>query len=210
MPLLSNYGDGECGAFRDLFSASVRYQGIATEWIGVFSRVEDEHFLVKNWVFNNELLVQLDYPYLNYQYKQASKVEVVESQLETVDENGEPTTVYNTQYFPDIRGDGHQYTWLDLFPLSVNDVQGVEGQGTILNPYSDFGVHYMVKINGKYYDPSYGARFDSLKDWEETSVAGYYVWERMNHPDTGNLILYLYFRKNELNETTIIEEYYGH
>lgn len=161
-------------------------------------------------MFDEEFVVQLGNPYNNYQYRQASEVEIIESELETVDENGEPIIVYNTQYFPDIRRAEHQYAWLDLMPISVSDVQGVDGQGGILNPYSDFGVHYMVKINNHYYDPSYGKRFDSLKGWEEDSVVGYYTWKKMNHPVTGELILDLYFRKNDINETTIIEASYGH
>lgn len=200
----SQYLDGECGAFRDLFHSSLGYHGVVANWIGVQSEVAKEYFLVKNWMFDDELVVQLDNPYHSYQYRQASEVEVIESQTEWLDENAEPYIVHTTQYFPDIRREGHQYAWLDLFPVSVNDVQGVEGQG-VLNPYSDFGLHHMVKINGYYYDPSYGKRFSSLKDWEENSVAGYFVFENMNHPVTGELILHLYFRKNEVNETTIIE-----
>jgi len=53
------------------------------------------------------------------------------------------------------------------------DAAGASGQGTSPNPPSMFGNHYIVKANGKYYDPSYGlGPFVDRKDYEDAAFAG--------------------------------------
>jgi hypothetical protein len=50
---------------------------------------------------------------------------------------------------------------------------GLPGQNQ-LNPKDAFDVHFVVKYNSKYYDPSYGTGpFDTPKDWENASLAGF-------------------------------------
>jgi hypothetical protein len=62
----------------------------------------------------------------------------------------------------------------------VNDAPGVPGQGTV-NPASFFENHQLVRINGVYYDPSYGGSYGSLVELEGSAVAGYIV--RIQPPD---------------------------
>ena len=61
--------------------------------------------------------------------------------------------------------------------------------GAELDSFHD---HRIVKINGKYYDPSYGNQFESMQAWEDGSVEGFY------RPDVlpGNATWRLVFRKN--------------
>jgi len=80
------------------------------------------------------------------------------------------------------------------------DTAGAPGQGTSPNPPSHFCNHFIVKANGKYYDPSYGlGSFVDLKDYEDVAFAGsithtgvypsvlYWLWTLPtsdNDPDT--------------------------
>ena len=64
------------------------------------------------------------------------------------------------------------YVWGDI--VDVSDADGVPGQNTT-NPLSIFSVHALMKINGSYYDPSYGTKFTNLQQWEDQSVAGFVI-----------------------------------
>jgi len=53
------------------------------------------------------------------------------------------------------------------------DAPGVAGQGNSPNPPSEFGNHWIDKLNGKYYDPSYGiGPFTDLKAYEDAAFSG--------------------------------------
>jgi hypothetical protein len=57
----------------------------------------------------------------------------------------------------------------------VQDQDGKAAQG-VANPRAHFQTHYIVAVDGKYYDPSYGGdAFESSADWEAKSVAGFAV-----------------------------------
>ena len=63
----------------------------------------------------------------------------------------------------------------------AKDVTGVPGQGDSPDPPGEFNNHFIVKIFGHYYDPSYGiGPFDDLKEYEDTALAGSlandYIW----------------------------------
>ena len=61
------------------------------------------------------------------------------------------------------------------------DAEGLPGQDNS-NPASYFSRHFIVKINGAYYDPSYGAGpYTGTQDqanlaWEQDSIDGYHSW----------------------------------
>ena len=52
------------------------------------------------------------------------------------------------------------------------DQDGIPGQNNT-NPRSIFRNHFFtfVKIDNKYYDPSYGVTYDKFKDFEDTAVS---------------------------------------
>jgi len=55
----------------------------------------------------------------------------------------------------------------------AKDVLGVPGQGDSPDPPGEFENHYIVQMNGRYYDPSYGlGPFDDLKKYEDAALAG--------------------------------------
>ena len=55
----------------------------------------------------------------------------------------------------------------------ASDAQGVPGQGNSPNPPSAFRNHWIVKMYGKYYDPSYGlGPYTFLKDYEDDAFEG--------------------------------------
>jgi hypothetical protein len=62
------------------------------------------------------------------------------------------------------------YVW--RFP-EVTDAPGLPGQGTV-DPASFFGNHQVVKINGVYYDPSYGTTYNSLAEIDDQAVSGHF------------------------------------
>jgi hypothetical protein len=78
--------------------------------------------------------------------------------------------------------------------IDVTDAAGIPGQNTS-NPHSLFGDHVMAKLDGKYYDPSYGRLWDSVKQFEDTAVAGFYAGGSM-FPGTANQKVVHGFRKN--------------
>ncbi len=55
----------------------------------------------------------------------------------------------------------------------VNDHEGVEGQGNNANPASLFERHSVVFIGDEYLDPSYGVKYKTLQDLDD-SMAGFF------------------------------------
>jgi hypothetical protein len=77
-------------------------------------------------------------------------------------------------------------------PAEVTDMEGVPGQNTT-NPKSTFEAHWVAQINGKIYDPSYGnGPFETLRQWEEASVAGLFILNRL----LPNNVWRMFVRKN--------------
>jgi hypothetical protein len=63
----------------------------------------------------------------------------------------------------------NQYQWLYA---DVTDSSGVSGQGTS-NPLSYFNQHFIVRVDGQFYDPSYGGSVHaSIDAWEAASIWG--------------------------------------
>lgn len=63
----------------------------------------------------------------------------------------------------------------------ATEAPGVPGQGTA-NPASLFGNHQVARINGVYYDPSYGKTYNSLGQFDDEAVAGHYAIPASNDP----------------------------
>jgi hypothetical protein len=51
------------------------------------------------------------------------------------------------------------------------------------NPSADFNRHFIVKIENVYYDPSYGKKYNSVKEWEESSIDGFFIEEKYKKED---------------------------
>jgi len=143
---------GGCAAFQDLFVSLLENQGGHAQRVMLSpTKSDDQFFLVKNWRFiGSGSSGDLDYPYVNY----PSKIDSVE--------------VKN-------RLSAGHYGWIGTPEVVEED--GIIGQGN-KNPFSDFNRHYIVKIGDVYYDPSYGKKYSSVKQWEDDmekgSIAGFY------------------------------------
>ncbi len=78
------------------------------------------------------------------------------------------------------------YEWGALPAAEVTDQAGLPGQNTT-NPRSTFQDHVVVKVNGSYYDPSYGLKWANVQAWEDGAVDGFMVYDGNNYV----------FRKNQ-------------
>jgi hypothetical protein len=83
----------------------------------------------------------------------------------------------------------------------ITDNAGVPGQGNA-NPPGGFFNHFVVKYDGKYYDPSYGAgafaggTADAARaDWEDKSLDGFLVYYALVDPTTGAVAGFTSFAK---------------
>ena len=87
----------------------------------------------------------------------------------------------------------------------VKDKPGIKGQGTD-NPRAMFTGHIVAQIGGKIYDPSYGLKFNTLQDLEDTEVVGfgdldYLVIDPAN--STNNTYIWR-FKKNPAGEDVVV------
>jgi len=177
--LLTNY-DGQCLAWCELLKAINDMHGISelTE-ISVFPAAyttynnstssafevsyENNGMLIKKWSISGP--------------SPHADLDLNSNWIEDCDEDQFSTNIfYGTQrkhFFPP-----HQ----DLF--DSDNLEGVEtiitvspslyGQGNVVPGLQMFDTHYLIKRNGKYYDPSYGVSFNSLLEWEDASVDGFW------------------------------------
>jgi hypothetical protein len=176
--------DGECGAFYSLWSLTLDYQGVQNQLKALSSNHIGEYFFVKEWDFLSEGIIGF------YSHYNGVNVEVVDIGTNINDEE-----VYNV--FPDIRRENHEYEWIGT-PQVLDNPSGIPGQNTV-NPYSDFGAHFVALSNGRLYDPSYGHVYDSLKEWEDNAVSAFGFLDY----DQSTGIYYLWFRKNEPSQEDI-------
>ncbi|HYK03163.1 MAG TPA: carboxypeptidase-like regulatory domain-containing protein [Thermoanaerobaculia bacterium] len=62
------------------------------------------------------------------------------------------------------------------FDQQVYPLEGIAGQGSFPQPSQKiFQVHFIVKVNGRYLDPSYGKEYTSEADFQNSSVAGFTI-----------------------------------
>ncbi len=116
-----------------------------------------ETLLIKNWKFDgNGTSVNNTYPYQNA----PSNENVI---------------------FKEVNPGTWKYVWGANPEVTDNknamgDYDGIPGQNT-LNPRSTFRNHVVVKVNGSYYDPSYGLKWASAQAWEDGAVDGFMVFD---------------------------------
>ena len=161
--------DGKCGAFVDLFVRSLNAAGVRDTTllsVNVWAANNNDGMLIKDWDFTgdgtaNKTIGGVVYPYQN-----------------TL---ADPTTdPYNQELYPNGLGSYFKKTdgvWDYYWGATheVNATSGLPGQNTT-DPKSHFSDHQIIKISGKYYDPSYGTGpFNTLQEWDDASVKGFYT-----------------------------------
>lgn len=110
-----------------------------------------------NGVFNKAISVKIKPPNGAFAVKNWKKTGV------------SPRVVIDT----DAGVDGGMPATLDASKDQAADDKGAAGQGNSPNPPSGFINHWIIKTNGKYYDPSYGlGPFDDLKKYEDSAFDG--------------------------------------
>lgn len=175
--------DGECGAFARLWDQVLASQGMLSSVKGVWTVDPAENFLVKSWFFSEAPT----WPDSVYAYLNEAPDAIREVLINADDEE-----IY--RWHPDIRRSSHQYEWVGE-PEVSDDPGGLPGQG-VQNPYSDFGTHYLVLQNDILYDPSYGLTFQSLKEWEESSIEALFRIDVVLAPDGHANMFILKLRRN--------------
>jgi hypothetical protein len=92
-------------------------------------------------------------------------------------------------------------------PVKPSDAQGsIPVQGDDKKPIDRqaFANHVVVKYNGKYYDPSYGAGpFASEEDWERTALGAAYFEMRSRK---GELLVFFRPKKEGIRLTWFTDE----
>jgi hypothetical protein len=169
--------DGQCSAFTDLFMMALKEAGVRTTPLKeerVLPITFNERMLIKNWSFAGDgSSGDMKYPFVNT---------LTDPTKNPADY---PNGIGCYSFFYLVAG--YTYSWGAV--SEVTDQNGVNGQNTS-NPKADFGVHFLVSINGRFYDPSYGADYATLRDWKNASVAGFAIPAQVpNSPGNYRLII---------------------
>lgn len=178
--LLTNL-DGQCASMVDLFNRSLRAAGVneTLQQNVQVAALLNEGMLIKNWNFNGNGTANVVINGVTYEYQ---------NQLSNPAQNPNNFPGGVGSFTRKGAGDVWEYYWGAT--VEVADGPGAHGQNTT-NPKSHFSDHWIVRIDGKYYDPSYGTVFDSMQQWEDGSVIGFYT---VNAQGANNYRLV--FRKN--------------
>lgn len=146
-------GNGDCEAFAKLFENLLLFQGIQAKWQVYTSSGRFESILVQQWDFIGDGTRGSEtYPYVNLISTNLSKSE------------------------PDFNCETGEYSWVatpDVHRV-VNGINNASSQGN-MNPRAHFGSHWLVEVGDSIYDPSYGCNYNSIDEFVESSVAGYYI-----------------------------------
>jgi len=57
----------------------------------------------------------------------------------------------------------------------MNNIIGADGQNSPTPAEKIFGRHFILSLNGIYYDPSYGLTYTNAADFQAQAVAGFAV-----------------------------------
>jgi hypothetical protein len=173
---LLRQGDGQCDAWANYFADCLGAIGITLpeKPYVKFSPGLGDGFMIKNagHCAGGEQSPEPNYPYFN------------------------EFTTYLDRWYNSTR-----YVWGDVAGqnVDIHDGDGVSGQGTA-NPLSTFANHVLVKLNGTYYDPSYGLTYANLQAFDD-NIAYFYRGPR--YIQIG--LSHIYFRDNppgvQVNET---------
>lgn len=152
--LLANaHGSGQCGAWAYFFLDCLRVHGIATARRVEVHRDPDANicgFLVKNWNFSPS--------------------------AGDVPDDVKGFMAFLLYTVPTSRKDA--FTHLKNSECRTRPPNGVPGQHNA-NPPPQFSNHFIVRYDGRVWDPSYGiGPFASFRAWEDAAIAGLYIHYR--------------------------------
>ena len=78
------------------------------------------------------------------------------------------------------------------------------------NPTADFNYHAVIKLNGKYYDPSYGVTYKDLMDFQKQALAGFVKIDKLKkinlnvkYPDRTEMTRALIYHIRKASRTVI-------
>ena len=176
-------GDGPCGAWAQLFRNSLRMHGDIGGQVVKIESVRGskyEGFAVNDWeLIGSGSGTDPNYPYRNFLRLDGKMWDKV--------------------------GGEYKYLWHGNPAPEFTDLSGTPGQGPVSNPQSLFENHQLVKIDNKYYDPSYGTGpWDGLVEWEDGSIAAYITADtsKLGHTDARKNVIEIDF-PSEVDEEVI-------
>jgi hypothetical protein len=199
-PLLVWLRQGMCGAWEQLLQYSLWAQGLtcpeaASQRIAPTNRLEFNSggILVKSWTFSHISnspppagVPAGRYPYTNYVGAQLNGNSIYGAfdNPPTVPGIGDPYSLGWTAFFP--RWVSVFGVWVYVWDTSIrgpdvkyNFAQGPPGENNG-NPRATFPNHGLVWIANKWYDPSYGVTWDSLLQFQNTALAGFWTTVQLN------------------------------
>ncbi len=166
---LLKVGNGQCTAWADFWLEALQIHGRSFEGItGVTAPAPYSGFLVKNWDFIST----------------GSNFAGLGATLGVRWVNS-PATQWHT---------GSVYNW-NFF--EVRDSIGVPGQNSA-NPQSQFQLHVITKIDGTYYDPSYGKTYTGAPDLTSSAIAGVFTETMMFDPVEQQNVVAMLIRKTDM------------
>jgi hypothetical protein len=166
-------GNGQCTDWSAFFIATLEAQGVTrtikAERILVDSKDGEERddkggFLVKEWTFSSTMS-KGRYPYVNY-VQDLAFPGYPNFRQEEVPVNGVKIKkwVYNFLIVP--------------AKPQVRYSKPAAAQGNS-NPPGLFPNHALVRIGKMYYDPSYGVKYESLQDFQDKAISGFYTMRKL-------------------------------
>jgi len=142
----------------------------------------DHLMLVKNWLFEPSTQTvtfrDLEYSHVNVGTSDGT------ADLFTPDYNGHYSHIWAT--------------------AQVTENEGISGQNNP-NSIAHFRNYQIVKLNGKYYEPSYGVTYDDLQDMQNKAIEGLIKRAEVNLNFVGQK-LYNFHIKSVLEELLIKEK----
>ena len=162
--LESSDKNGQCGSMADLLKGMLAVQGVTNQ--DIFVKGENDTLIMDDeWKYI--FFFQKDMPPENESYRSHGFLVKDWSGFENEGTSGD--TIY--PYFngrPYLSEDKHEFETTEIY-----DEIGLAGQNSP-NPTSMFNNHQVLFIRGKYFDPSYGKVFESLKEIQEMAIAGFW------------------------------------
>lgn len=177
-------GDGQCGSFHRLFRDCLALQGMNTKNTGLnisysesLTGASDYHLAVDLWHPNGAGSPPPSPIPVGFRW--ANRI-----------------TSPNTTYIREDPTGIWRYDWIGS--PEFEDIDGIQGQGGVVNPKSIFSRHYVVEYDGVIYDPSYGESFES-REALEISFSGFVKLSLKNiaPPSTPlSLMSHYFFKEN--------------
>ncbi len=156
---------GTCGAWARLYIEALAVQNINTNLIKVTPlNAVNEEFMVKHYFLEFDSVTEGEYPNsVAFRLLEFSDpIELLRAytaDIQIINFSGSSIVAIDYSYIDETR--------------SAFDRSGIPAQN-VHNPISTFDEHALVKTEGGvYYDPSYGIKASSLRDWQNQALDGF-------------------------------------